>query len=207
MITKQTLRSIKELIDEHGVSYEEYVGRFEEQKQVRRWKLVYDKVVLTEKQKSILSSPSRQIHAVTFSSDWCADCLRAVPPLENIISNSDFIDHTILDRDAAPELFGHYLSNAEKRIPVVLILGPDYHEICRWTERSVSAYILYMDTMDATQGMMPEDRRKALTVAFSAKFDDLVHDTVNELMDLITRAYAMVNSSSRLAKLEAASQN
>jgi thiol-disulfide isomerase/thioredoxin len=105
-----------------------------------RWQATYDAVQLTDAQKALLASFTREVNIMVLAGAWCGDCSGQCP---------------ILDRfaDAAPLLRVRYLDNADhadvqtalsinggKRVPVAVFFSEDGYEVHRFGERTLSKY-------------------------------------------------------------------
>ena len=71
---------------------------------------------------------------------WCGDCINQCPVFDHFDGASSAIDLRFLDRDAMPEVRDALAINGGQRVPVVVFLSEDWHEVFRYGERTLSIY-------------------------------------------------------------------
>lgn len=123
-----------------ALPYDAYVRTGTEEQQ-RRWKQVYDVAAITEAQRSLLTTFTRQMNVLVISGIWCGDCVQQCPLLEKIaLANSRRIQVRFVDRDQHKDLSSQLRINGGDRVPVILFLAED-HELCAmYGERTLSRY-------------------------------------------------------------------
>ena len=109
--------------------------------QQRRWTAVYEKVAITEAQKTLLGGFVREMKILIVSGIWCGDCVQQCPLIARIAeANPTKIDLRFVDRDAAKELSAKVKINGGSRVPVVLFLAEDCEICCVYGDRTISRY-------------------------------------------------------------------
>jgi hypothetical protein len=71
---------------------------------------------------------------------WCGDCINQCPVFDHFARASSVIDLRFLDRDALTEVREALMINGGQRVPVVVFLSEDGHEVSRYGERTLSIY-------------------------------------------------------------------
>ena len=72
---------------------------------------------------------------------WCGDCVRSVPIVARLAETAGpSVDLRFVDRDAIPELRDELRVLGAMRVPVVVFLTEDFHEIGRFGDRPLTVY-------------------------------------------------------------------
>ena len=66
-----------------ALNYQKYLQTGTDEQQ-RRWTQVYEKTRLTDPQRSLLGSFTRQMNILIVSGIWCGDCVQQCPFLDHI---------------------------------------------------------------------------------------------------------------------------
>src|SRR5215471_11524225 len=112
-----------------ALNYQKYLQTGTDEQQ-RRWTQVYDKTKLTDPQRSLVGSFTRQMNVLVVSGIWCGDCVQQVPLVQRIAeAKPQRIDLRIVDRDEHKDLSSQLKVNAGDRVPVVIFMAED-HEFC-----------------------------------------------------------------------------
>ncbi len=123
-----------------GLPYTAFLDRYGTPQHRQRWQAVYDRVRLTDTQRTLLQGFVREMHLLCVAGTWCGDCVRECPILQHITEESPRISLRFLDRDDHPELTAQLAINDGMRIPMVLFLSEDYFECARFGERTLATY-------------------------------------------------------------------
>ncbi|HOJ73383.1 MAG TPA: thioredoxin family protein [Phycisphaerae bacterium] len=105
-----------------------------------RWRSVYDRVQLTEAQRSLLASFTRRMNVFCLSGVWCGDCVNQCPILQRLAEANPLIDLRFFDRDEDTALRSELSINGGQRVPVVVFLSEDFYECGRYGDRTLSTY-------------------------------------------------------------------
>ncbi len=88
-----------------------------------------------------LDTRGRQVRALCLSGAWCGDCVRSGPIVEAVAAAAGpALELRILDRDAMPEVRDELRVLGAMRVPVVVFLTEDFHEIARYGDRPLVVY-------------------------------------------------------------------
>jgi len=123
-----------------GLSYEEFLAEYGDSGHGGRWQAVLDRVSLTGRQLELLSSFKREMKVLCLAGVWCGDCVNQCPVFEQIAQASENIHLRFLDRDDHPDVQEALVVNAGKRVPVLVFLSEDFHEVARYGDRTLSRY-------------------------------------------------------------------
>lgn len=123
-----------------GLPYHEFLTRYGAEAHRQRWQAVYDRIQLTDAQRTLLGGFPRQMHLLCLAGTWCGDCVREGPILQRIAEASPKIGVRFLDRDDHSELAKELSINDGLRIPMVVFLSEDFIECARYGERTLATY-------------------------------------------------------------------
>ena len=88
-----------------------------------------------------LGPAGRIVNVLCLSGIWCGDRVRSIPIVARLAGAAGPSVHLrIVDRDAVPELRDELRVLGAMRVPMVLFLTEDFHEIGRHGDRSLSVY-------------------------------------------------------------------
>ena len=88
-----------------------------------------------------LDPAGRIVNVLCLSGIWCGDCVRSVPIVARLAEAAGLsVDLRFVDRDAIPELRDDLRVLGAMRVPMVLFLTEDFHEIGRYGDRPLSVY-------------------------------------------------------------------
>ena len=88
-----------------------------------------------------LDPAGRIVNVLCLSGIWCGDCVRSVPIVERLAEVAGpSVDLRLVDRDAIPELRDELRVLGAMRVPMVVFLTEDFHEIGRYGDRPLTVY-------------------------------------------------------------------
>ena len=122
-----------------GLTFDAYVMTAKPDKQAA-WRAVYDKITLTEPQRTLLGSFTRQMRILVTSGTWCGDCVQQCPLLARIAEASALIDLRFVDRDEHADLSQRIMICGGLRVPTVVFMAEDYEFIGLMGDRSLTRY-------------------------------------------------------------------
>lgn len=127
---------------EKGQHYEEYVTQSQDSaRYLDRWRAIESRVSATEEQTRILKTFTRRMPVIIVSGLWCGDCSRQVPMIEKLARETNgMMEVRLFDRDEHPALMDALRILGAKRVPTVLYLSEDFHEVGRFGDRMLSTY-------------------------------------------------------------------
>jgi thiol-disulfide isomerase/thioredoxin len=126
---------------EKADSYDAYL-ELSEPVYVSRWKEMEAALPgLTAEQKERLTGYNRCFNVLVYCSDWCGDCVRQMPMLNKIADAvGPELDMRIIDREESQALKDELRLIGAMRVPVVVFLSEDFHEVGRVGDRMLTAY-------------------------------------------------------------------
>lgn len=88
-----------------------------------------------------LDPAGRIVNVLCLSGIWCGDCVRSVPIVARLAEVAGpSVDLRLVDRDAIPELRDELRVLGAMRVPMVIFLTEDFHEIGRYGDRPLTVY-------------------------------------------------------------------
>lgn len=96
---------------------------------------------LTPEEAARVKGYNRKLNVLVYSGVWCGDCVRQVPMLRKIADAAgNDVDLRIIERDDSEELQDELRILGALRVPVVVFLSEDFHEVDRAGDRLLTAY-------------------------------------------------------------------
>jgi hypothetical protein len=123
-----------------GLPYTDFIARYANDGQKQRWKQVHEQVKLTNEQRSLLVSFTRQMPVLCLAGAWCGDCINQCPIFEHFAAAAPVISVRYLDRDDHADVQRELQINGGNRVPVLVFLSEDGLEVARYGERTLSKY-------------------------------------------------------------------
>lgn len=115
-----------------GMSWEEFLAS--SLKNVDRMKAFYDEFDFDD-DTAVFFNGRTPLQVLAIGEDWCPDVVQNVAMLAKIADGVPGMELSIVRRDENPELMAEYLTNGNKRIPVVAFFDMAFRELARWTGR------------------------------------------------------------------------
>lgn len=173
---------------QQGLAYRDFLERHGTEDQRRRWQEVYEQVQLDSAQRELLGSFIRDMSVLCLAGAWCGDCVSQCPIFERFAEASSTIHLRFLDRDEHPDLQRELAINAGHRVPVVVFLSEDLHEVARYGDRTVTTY----------RRIAREQLGPACPTGIGAVPDDLLRSVTQEWLDEFERVQLLLRTSPRL---------
>lgn len=131
-----------------GLAYEAFLDRYATPEQRRRWDQMHGQVQLSDARKAVLAGFTRKMPVLVLNGAWCGDCINQVPIFDHFARSAPAgtIDLRFLDRDARTDVREALMINGGQRVPVVVFLSEDFHEVARYGDRTLSTYIRMAET-------------------------------------------------------------
>src|SRR5262249_44770213 len=123
-----------------ALSYGAFLDTFATPAQRQRWDAMHGRFGLSAEQAGLLGGFTRRMPVVCLAGAWCGDCINQCPVFDHFARAASAIDLRFLDRDALPEVREALMINGGQRVPVVVFLSEDWHEVSRYGERALSIY-------------------------------------------------------------------
>ena len=126
---------------EEAVRYPEYLATGNERER-RAWGRAEAALpALPDDAPARLDPAGRIVNVLCLSGIWCGDCVRSVPVAARLAEAAGPpVDFRLVDRDAIPELRDELRVLGAMRVPMVVFLTEDFHEIGRWGDRPLTVY-------------------------------------------------------------------
>lgn len=122
-----------------ALDYGAYLAASEEKHRVR-WQAALERTALTEAQRHLLGSFTRQLRLLVLSGVWCGDCVRQGPIYQRIAEAAPSLELRFLEREEHPELRDMLRINGAKKVPVALFLSEDFYTIGCFGDRTLTYY-------------------------------------------------------------------
>jgi len=119
--------------------YEKYLSTGTERQQ-EKWSAHREAVVLSDRQRELLTSFNRSMRVLVVTGIWCGDCARQCPIVAAIGDASRVLDVRFLDNQAIPEVRDELRIHGASRVPVAVTLSEDFFEVGRSGDRTLSVY-------------------------------------------------------------------
>ncbi|MCE9620311.1 MAG: thioredoxin family protein [Planctomycetes bacterium] len=104
------------------------------------WRRAEKGVHLTELQKTLIKSFTRQMPVLVVSGVWCGDCAQQGPMIQAIAQASPMIELRWIDRDTRPDLVEHTRICDGARVPVAIWMAEDFEFVHMLGDRTLSRY-------------------------------------------------------------------
>ena len=174
-----------------GLLYHDFLAKFGSEEQRRRWEVVHEKVALSDAQKALLTGFKREMKVLCLTGAWCGDCVNQCPIFEHFAIACPRIHIRYFDRDANPDLVAALSICGGMRVPVVLFLSEDGHQVGWYGDRTLSKYRrMAADQLGAAcpTGLVPDER-------------DLLAAVTQDWLNEFERVELILRTSARLRKL------
>jgi hypothetical protein len=176
---------------EEGLQYHDFLAKYGTAEQRRRWESVHEQVALTDAQRELLSSFTREMKVLCLAGAWCGDCVNQCPIFSHFEITAPKILVRYFDRDANPDLAERLAIFGGARVPAVLFLSEDNYQVGFYGDRTISKYRkLVADEFGqfCPTGLVPEAQSLLASVT---------QDWLNEF----ERVQLILRTSGRLRKL------
>lgn len=173
-----------------GLSYSAFLEKYGSPDQRRRWSDFFECVSLSDAQKTLLGSFTRQMQVIVLAGTWCGDCVNQCPMFEHFAQACPLLDIRFFDRDANPDLGQAMSTCGAARVPSVVFLSEDGHVCGRYGDRTLSKYRNLIGTLTG-----------AACSTGVALGDDLTLSVMQDWLDEFERIQWMLRTSGRLRTL------
>ncbi len=126
---------------DEATSYESYLAG-SDPKRASNWKSLLARIpLMSSEQKARLTGHARTLNVLVVSGVWCGDCVRQGPMIQQIAEACDpGVSLRVIDRDQNPTLRDEVRVLGAARVPVVVFLSEDFHEVGRFGDRMLHTY-------------------------------------------------------------------
>ena len=123
-----------------ALPYPEFLDRHATPAQRARWDAMHERVRLSADQAELLGGFVRRMPVLCLAGAWCGDCVNQCPAFDYFARASSAIELRFLDRDARADVRDALAMNGGHRVPIVLFLSEDGHEVARYGDRTLTTY-------------------------------------------------------------------
>ncbi len=116
---------------QQALSYQPFLDAHAEQRHKDRWQKVYDDLKLDDAHSALLATFKRKMHMLCVAGAWCGDCVLQGPILQKIAEVNPAVELRFVDRDKHSDAQEEVQINLGRRVPVVVFLAEDFHEVGR----------------------------------------------------------------------------
>lgn len=126
---------------ERGEDYETYLKNGEADK-ASKWRAMAENIpTLSDDQTKRLTGHNRRLNILVYSGIWCGDCVRQGPMFHRIAQAvGGGTDLRFVERDDSEDLQDELRVLGALRVPVVVFITEDFHEIGRFGDRLLTVY-------------------------------------------------------------------
>ena len=107
--------------------------------------------------------------------DWCPDVVQNIPVIAKISDEVPGMELALVKRDDNPELMGEFLTNGNRRIPVIVFYDMTFRELGRWTGRCKPAdEWIFSEVLDGKRKFndLSENELKSFSEEYDKRYRD-----------------------------------
>jgi thiol-disulfide isomerase/thioredoxin len=176
---------------ERGLAYEDFLKKYANEDQRRRWDAVHEHVALSDAQKKLLRGFVREMKALVVAGTWCGDCVNQCPIFSHIAAQNEKIRIVYFDRDEAADLARELSICGAPRVPSLLFLSEDNFPCGRAGDRTLSAY----------RDIAGRQLGPSCPTGIAPPEKSLLENVVQDWVDDFERIHLMLRTSGRLRQL------
>jgi thiol-disulfide isomerase/thioredoxin len=174
-----------------GLPYQDFLKKHGTDVHQARWRQLYEQVALTDVQKALLKTFTRQMPALCLAGAWCGDCVNQCPIFEHFAAITPTVRVRYLDRDEHADVQKVLQINGGNRVPVVVFFSEDGTEVARYGERTLSKYRV----------MMQEQAGANCPTGITVSKDPLLTQVAQDWLNEFERVQYILRLSPRLRKI------
>jgi thiol-disulfide isomerase/thioredoxin len=171
-----------------GLLYEDFLHTHGTEEHRRRWKQLHERVSLSDAQRSLLASFTREMKVLCLAGAWCGDCVNQCPIYDHFARVNPKIVVRYFDRDTHPELAAELKVCGGARVPVIVILSEDGFEVTRFGDRTISKY----------RKLVADQLGPACPTGIVPPEQDLLKSVTQDWLEIFERAQLILRTSARL---------
>src|SRR4051812_40075861 len=112
-----------------GLTVNDFIAKYGTPPQQQRWRQTFDAVALTDAQKELLRSFTREMNVLVLAGAWCGDCSGQCPIYDRFAEAAPVITVRYIDRDEHADAQKELQVCGGNRVPVVVFFSEDGHEV------------------------------------------------------------------------------
>jgi thiol-disulfide isomerase/thioredoxin len=171
-----------------GLSYHDFLQRHGTDDHRRRWAAMHAAVRLTDAERELLASFTREMPVLCLAGAWCGDCVNQCPIFDHFARATGRIAIRYFDRDAHPDLAAELKICGGARVPVLVFLSEDGFEVCRFGDRTLAKY----------RQIAAEATGAACSSGVVLPSDTMLPTVTHEWLDIFERVQWILRTSARL---------
>jgi hypothetical protein len=174
-----------------GLPYADFLSNHGSQEHQRRWEDFHGRVKLSDAQRALLASFTREMKVLCLAGAWCGDCVNQCPIFDHFAGANPRIVMRYFDRDTHSDLAAELTICGGARVPVVVFVSEDGFEVSRFGDRTLSKYRkLAADQLGPAcpTGLVPPEQ-------------ELLAAVTQDWLDIFERAQWILRTSARLRQL------
>lgn len=176
-----------------GLSYEDFLAKYANDNQKERWSAKLQTLSLSDAQKTLLASFTREMHVLCLSGAWCGDCVDQCPMLQLIDQASTNIHVRYIDRDDAPDDLKEAIKVCGgNRVPVVVFLNEDDQVTGMYGDRTLAKYRQMVEKLGGAACST------GISLHAAGEMDALTTSVLAEWVDQFERHQWICRTSTRL---------
>jgi thiol-disulfide isomerase/thioredoxin len=173
-----------------ALPYQQFLEKYGADAHRSRWQAVYDRVQLTEEQRRLLGGFRREMKVLVMAGAWCGDCVEQCPIFQRFAEAASAIHLRFCDRDDHPDLQQELTICGGARVPTVVFLSEDGHEVGRYGDRTLAKY----------RKLAAEQFGEACSTGLVPLDSSLLTATTQDWLDEFERVQLILRTSPRLRK-------
>jgi thiol-disulfide isomerase/thioredoxin len=122
-----------------AVDYPTYIKNAQSHEQTN-WNTFHSRIKLSESQRALLASFTRQVNILCISGSWCGDCVQQVPFLDHLARATPKITFRLLERDDHAGFASNFKICSGDRVPVVMLMNEDFDFCALLGDRTLARY-------------------------------------------------------------------
>ena len=143
-----------------GLSYDDFLKEYADPNQLASWNSMLEQVQLTDHQKKLLGSFTRELRMLCMAGAWCGDCIKQCPIFRRFEEACPLLKIRYVDRDANEALAAELKICGGSRVPQVVFMNEDGKPVGRYGDRTLAKYRQMMASVPGA--VLPEPVEDAL---------------------------------------------
>ena len=178
---------------EGGMAYQDFVATGEADGHRPPWDQRYEQLELTDEQRRLVESFTRQMHVLCLTGTWCGDCALQGAAMARIAeANPDAIDLRFLNRNDHADLQVKAPINGGFRVPVTWFMAEDFEPVSRFGDRTLSRY------RSMARKALGDEASNVPTPPPEEPPEDPVRTVLDEVLAEFERVHLLLRLSTRL---------
>ena len=172
----------------NGMSWEEFLEASGDSGNVERMEAFFDDFDLDEDTLAFFNGRT-PLQVLAIGEPWCPDVVQNVAVMARIADEIPGMELSIVTRDDNPELMDEYLTDGNRRIPVIAFFDMTFRELGRWAGRCASAddWIVGEVVPDRNFDALSDEQKQSFHEEYDRRFrDTYARETIEEWQRLLS---------------------